>query len=431
MAGVAGCPTLPAADRLNLTSGEMFEEESGGTSEEERARRLEMSGSSGTGGTPRSGASADILTELTRTFSAELRASCRMRRFAPGDLIVREGDPGCNAFILVSGQCEVTVHGETLNLIHPGELFGEIACLEAGTRTATVRAAVMCDVLELPGPALLSELRRSPALLDKTLRTIAHRVRHISRREAAVRDEQRQLRRALEELQPSLDRFKNDPALSVEVVWRPLGVTSGDYYDVLELAPDRFLFAVGDVMGHGARTTPIIGMIRGQLHEAATAESRPHELLTHLHRHLLRHGPPNVFVTMTLLTLDVSSLAAEFAIGGPPCPFLYRDGRCTPLTTHVGWTLGYPFQGISFDSERLELTHDDALIFYTDGLSDAACGRTEKDTLEPGDLARLVSEACGAGRARESADRVFTAVERLRSGWPVEDDVTVLVVTVL
>ena len=65
------------------------------------------------------------------------------------------------------------------------------------------------EVLELAVGALRSELQRSPALLEKCLRTIAHRVRDISRRETTVRDEQRGLRRMLENLQPSLDRFKD------------------------------------------------------------------------------------------------------------------------------------------------------------------------------------------------------------------------------
>ena len=79
-----------------------------------------------------------------------------------------------------------------------------------------------------------------------------HRVRDISRRETSARDEHRELRRVLEGLQPSLDRFERHPRLSVEVRWEPLTFASGDYYDVLELSPTRFLFALGDVLGHGA-----------------------------------------------------------------------------------------------------------------------------------------------------------------------------------
>jgi serine phosphatase RsbU (regulator of sigma subunit) len=362
--------------------------------------------------------------------SPSVRERCSVRRFAAGDVIMREGEVGCDAFILLSGRCEVTVHGETLNLIHPGELFGEIACLEAGTRTATVRAAVESAALELAGETLRSELQRSPALLEKCLRTITHRVREISRRETTVRDEQRGLRRMLESLQPSLERFKDHPLLTVEVRWQPLSFGSGDYYDILELSSDRLLFALGDVMGHGAPTTPIVGMMRGQLHEIANAESRPHELLARLHQHMLRHGHPNVFMTLTLLTLDLNSLTAEFAMGGPPCPLLHRNGRCTPLTSQCGWTLGYPFGGVSFQSETIPIAHGDTLLFYTDGLSDATCGPdVGHDALGAAGLAAILTKACAAG-GPGIADAVCAGVEQYRAGWLLEDDATAFVVSV-
>jgi serine phosphatase RsbU (regulator of sigma subunit) len=385
------------------------------------------SGAGSTGGEEPSAAAGTGFIDL---LSPSVRERCRIRRFAPGDVIVHEGEAGGNAFILVSGRCEVTVHGDTLNLIHPGELFGEIACLEAGTRTATVRAAVESEVLELEGDSLRSELQRSPAMLEKCLRVIAHRVRDISRRETSIRDEQRGLRKSLESLQPSLDRFKDHPVLTVEVRWQPLSFASGDYYDVLELSPDRLLFALGDVMGHGAPTSPIVGMMRGHLHEFVSLDSRPHEVLAHLHRHMLRHGHPNVFVTLTLLMLDLGSLTAEFAIGGPPCPLLYRDGRSTPLSTQFGWTLGYPFGGVSFQTESIPIAHGDTLLFYTDGLSDAARGPdVEHDTLGADGLATILTNAC-AGGGPGIADAVCAGVEQFRAGWPAEDDSTALVVRV-
>src|SRR5262245_49252437 len=217
--------------------------------------------------------------EFVDLLGQSVRAHTWRRRFHRGDTIVREGEPGSSAFILRSGSCEVMVHEEVLGLISPGDLFGDIACLEGGTRTATIRATSTSDVLEIAGEALRIELRRSPALLDRFLRVLAHRVRDISRRETAVRDEHRDLRRVLEGLQPDLGRFNASPSLSIEVRWQPLSFASGDYYDVLELSPNRVLFAIGDVMGHGASTTPIYAMVRSQLHELASAERRPHELL--------------------------------------------------------------------------------------------------------------------------------------------------------
>jgi sigma-B regulation protein RsbU (phosphoserine phosphatase) len=367
-------------------------------------------------------------SNLIDLLSPAVRASSHVRQFSSGDVILREGEAGADAFILLSGRCEVLVHGERLGDVGPGELFGELACLGTGTRAATVRSAADSTVLVLAGNAVRAELQRSPALLDRFLGAMAQRVRDISRREATVRDEQRELRRMLESMHPSLEPFKNHPLLSVDVRWQPFSFGSGDYYDVLELSPSRVLFALGDVMGHGVPTTPVVGMMRGQLHACATAQSRPHELMEHLHRHLQRHGPPNVFMTLTLLVLDVHSLAAEIAVAGPPAPLLWRSGRSTTLGSQVGWTLGYPF-GDSFQSESIPLAKGDILFFFTDGVSDAARGPdADNDALGVDGLARLFSETCAADTARV-AERLWTGVNRFRAGWPAGDDATALIVS--
>jgi serine phosphatase RsbU (regulator of sigma subunit) len=353
----------------------------------------------------------------------------RRQTVASGECIVREGDPGSCAFILLSGACDVIVHGEVLSAVRPGEFFGDIAFIEQGLRTATVRAASECEILELAAPDLRSELQRSPELLDEFLHGLARRVRNISRRETRIRDEQRDLRRVMENLQPPLDRFQHHPLLSVDVRWRPLSFASGDYYDVLELAPNQFLFAVGDVMGHGASTTPIFGMVRGQLHEVATAETRPHGLLAHLHKHLLRYGDPTVFMTLALLQLDLEASTAEFAVAGPPSPLFYRDKVCRPLTTQLGWTLGYPFDGIAFSGERMSIMPGDAFLFYSDGVSDATgASGADEELLGTDRLCGWFAELCASGTSG-IADALFERVDRYRSGRPAEDDATLMVVT--
>jgi len=370
------------------------------------------------------------MSNVSDLLSASIRARSSVRRVAPGEVIVREGDAGSDAFVVLSGRCEVLVNDERLSTIGPGELFGEIACLGTGVRSATVRASEPSDVLELAGDAVRAELQRSPALLDRFLVAMASRVREISRREATIRAEQRKLRRMLESMHPSLERFAAHPVLSVDVHWQPFSFGSGDYYDVLELSKNRVLFALGDVMGHGVPTTPVVGMMRGQLHASVHADTRPHELLAHLHQHLQRHGPPNVFMTLTLMVLDLDALTAEFAVAGPPCPFLWRGGRSTVLTSQVGWTLGYPFAAGDFESETLSIRKGDIVFFFTDGVSDATCGPDpDNDALGTDGLTRIFTDVCAADTAR-IAERVCAAVDRFRAGRPAEDDATALVVTV-
>ena len=97
---------------------------------------------------PRSSESCADSTASDSTFSAgelELEAHDALRGLAPREIVVREGDPSDEIFLLVAGRLSVFATSPTgqlqrLTTLSPGMSFGESALLERGTRTALVRA---------------------------------------------------------------------------------------------------------------------------------------------------------------------------------------------------------------------------------------------------------------------------------------------------
>ena len=95
--------------------------------------------------------------EQLRTVGAVLRRA----RAAEGEEILTEGDPGRSLFALVSGTVETTKHLGVIGLdgatprqkilvkLSAPQFFGEIGLLEDTPRSATVRAATACELLEL------------------------------------------------------------------------------------------------------------------------------------------------------------------------------------------------------------------------------------------------------------------------------------------
>ena len=66
--------------------------------------------------------------------------SFKERTYAAGDTIAEEGGGGAGFFVIGDGTAKVTVQGQERATLGPGDYFGEIALIDEGARTATVKA---------------------------------------------------------------------------------------------------------------------------------------------------------------------------------------------------------------------------------------------------------------------------------------------------
>jgi Cyclic nucleotide-binding domain len=100
--------------------------------------------------------------ELSRIIVGAAPHWLRLRR---GATLVEQDEPGRELYLLFDGLLAVEVDGRTVGEIGPGAVVGEIALLEGGRRTATLRAVTPCRVAAVPGDrvdrAVLAELARS------------------------------------------------------------------------------------------------------------------------------------------------------------------------------------------------------------------------------------------------------------------------------
>ena len=98
-----------------------------------------------------------------------------------GRVLMRQGDPGREAFVIADGRAKATIRGKGSAKLGPGECFGEMALLHSAPRSATVTAESDMRLLVL-GSREFSELVESvPVVGRRVLSALAERVREAER----------------------------------------------------------------------------------------------------------------------------------------------------------------------------------------------------------------------------------------------------------
>jgi len=105
----------------------------------------------------------EIFKDGDPLFLSQVILALRPEVLAPGEVIMRKGDIGQDAYVVVRGQVEIVDdHGVVLKTLKDGDVFGELALLIHTPRTATVRAKSSCDLMALDKASFARILRDHP-----------------------------------------------------------------------------------------------------------------------------------------------------------------------------------------------------------------------------------------------------------------------------
>jgi serine phosphatase RsbU (regulator of sigma subunit) len=208
---------------------------------------------------------------------------------------------------------------------------------------------------------------------------------------ARLFDEQSVVARALQDslLPGSLPEI---PGIELGARYRAAGRgldVGGDFYDAFQADANWWIFAVGDVCGHGVEAAATTGLVRHTIRSSAMAGVMPSAILARLNQMLLRHTAEWAntdddrvpvsprFCTVLVGTAQPTSRGVDLIVcsGGHPLPLVGRAvGRVEPVGV-PGTLLGVTDE-VSLTDTVVHLDPGEALVCYTDGLIDRRRGRT-------------------------------------------------------
>jgi sigma-B regulation protein RsbU (phosphoserine phosphatase) len=165
--------------------------------------------------------------------------------------------------------------------------------------------------------------------------------------------------------------FPKRGELDIYAFLEPAKEVGGDFYDFFFLNENSLFFTIGDVSGKGVPASLFMAVTKTLLKARAHSELSPEKILAIVNNELVEDNDSGMFVTVFLgiLHLPTGRVLCSSAGHNPPV-ILRKTGTTEKIPRMPGMALGV-MEEIAYGSHEFFLREGDAIILYTDGVTEA------------------------------------------------------------
>ncbi|HZE20365.1 MAG TPA: PP2C family protein-serine/threonine phosphatase, partial [Candidatus Angelobacter sp.] len=221
---------------------------------------------------------------------------------------------------------------------------------------------------------------------------------------------------------PEMSRF------GIAAINLPNKQVGGDYYDIMDVGSGNYLVTIADVAGKGVPAALLASMVQASVRTQAQDGKPVCEMMDRLNRLVYDATPDDRFATCFLARVSTAGLSLSFSNAGHNYPILLPASGAGRLLDFGGIPLGIRPE-FAYGETSTPLGPGDALILYTDGITDAR-NRLMQDYGEE----RLFQFAADLPRdltARQLLDAISIDLSKFTEGAEQADDITLVALKVL
>ena len=268
-------------------------------------------------------------------------------------------------------------------VVTPDTPLTELLTLASGRNDAdffTDIAVVAADQTFIGLIPVRRVVRLQTSLLLENLEEVQDKSRELAARNRQMEDDLRMAREIQLAILPNetLCLEHTGHMLTTRHFYQSSDQIGGDYFTVLQQAPDKLGLFICDVMGHGVRSALITTMVSAMLQEAHDASLDPGRLLTSLNlglQGILKSVGELIFVTAAYAVIDLSRNEIIYAQAGHPPAFLWRSKDAVSAPVPLSPEIQGPALGLIDDmvyvAANFAFSPGDAFMMYTDGVVEA------------------------------------------------------------
>ena len=165
------------------------------------------------------------------------------------------------------------------------------------------------------------------------------------------------------------EREPQVPGWELWLFTRSANEVGGDLVDFMKISDDRFGVAIGDVAGKGLSAALLTAKLQATLRALVADFTSLAKLGTKLNQIFCRDSLKNIFASLAYVELTPNSGGVRLVNAGHIPPVIVRDGRVEKVEKG-GVALGIMPDG-TFDEQLVQLEKGNALLIYSDGLTEA------------------------------------------------------------
>jgi len=383
-----------------------------------------------------------IFSAVPYELAEAVLAQCAIREVAAGEVLLEPGQANSAMHLLVSGR--LRIHFDDRNsgnfiAIEEGGSFGELSIIDGQAVSAYVVADVPSRVMAIDEGVFWERLASHPGVARNLMRVLSERMRH--NRDLIL--ERMKDKLELDHLQKELGiardlqlsmlpdgarLFPERSDVEVAGLMEPARNVGGDFYDAFFTAPNRLFLAVGDVSGKGIPAALYMVRAITQMRLDALRHDDPAEIMASANRALCARNEAGMFVTLFCAVLDTDTGELRYANAGHNPPLACRPGHATPGADFLPVPrdlIAGVVDSATYRLGSLTLRPDEALVLYTDGVTEAMNAGGEFY----GDERFLEAARRAGGRdAHALADALRGELAAFTGAAPQADDITLLCV---